>query len=45
MNTDCLTGMKTMPAECVDLVFTDPSYYQHRAQDLLVTKTMEDLAT
>lgn len=27
-----------MPAECVDLIFTDPPYYQHRAQDLLVTK-------
>lgn len=37
-NTDCLTGMKTMPAECVDLVFTDPPYYQHRANDLLVHK-------
>ena len=23
-NTDCLTGMKTMPAECVNLIFTDP---------------------
>ena len=25
-NADCITAMRTMPNECVDMVLTDPPY-------------------
>lgn len=30
----CLTGMKKIPNECIDLIFTDPPYYQYKAKNL-----------
>ena len=30
---DCLTGLGRIPDGIVDLVFTDPPYYQNRAGD------------
>jgi site-specific DNA-methyltransferase (adenine-specific)/modification methylase len=37
--------LKTLPAECVDLVFTDPPYYQYRAQNVSGLKNHKDVVT
>jgi len=41
----CLEGMKELPDECVDLLFTDPPYYQYRAQNVQGLKNYKDVVT
>lgn len=42
---DCLKGLSKLPNECVDLIFTDPPYYQNRAGNLKGLKHHKDLVT
>lgn len=42
---DCLAGMEQLPDQCVDLVFTDPPYYQYRAGNLKGLKNHKDVVT
>jgi site-specific DNA-methyltransferase (adenine-specific) len=44
-NESCLEGMKKLPSESVDLIFTDPPYYQYRAQNVSGLKNHKDLIT
>ena len=44
-NTSCIDGLKTLPAESVDLIFTDPPYYQYRAQNISGLKNHKDVIT
>lgn len=44
-NQSCLDGLKLMPDECVDLIFTDPPYYQYRAQNVQGLKNHKDVIT
>jgi len=44
-NQSCLDGLKSMPDECVDLIFTDPPYYQYRAQNVAGLKNHKDVVT
>lgn len=41
----CLEGLKDLPDECVDLLFTDPPYYQYRAQNVEGLKNHKDVVT
>lgn len=41
----CLDGLRAMPDACVDMVFTDPPYYQYRAQNVSGLKNHKDLVT
>ena len=41
----CLEGLQQLPDACVDLIFTDPPYYQFRAQNLLGLKKHKDVVT
>ena len=41
----CLEGMAKMDDESVDLVFTDPPYYQFRAQNVTSLKNHKDVVT
>lgn len=41
----CLEGLKLLPNNCVDLIFTDPPYYQYRAQNLQGLKNHKDVVT
>lgn len=41
----CLEGMKQLPDECVDLIFTDPPYYQYRAKNVKGLKNHKDVVT
>ena len=41
----CLDGLKQLPDECVDMIFTDPPYYQYRAQNVQGLKNHKDLVT
>lgn len=41
----CLDGLKQLPDACVDLVFTDPPYYQYRAQNVQGLKNHKDVVT
>ncbi|MEI6553981.1 MAG: site-specific DNA-methyltransferase [Paludibacter sp.] len=41
----CLEGLKKLPDECVDLIFTDPPYYQYRAQNVEGLKNHKDVVT
>ena len=42
---NCLTGLSSIPDGIVDLVFTDPPYYQYRAGNLTGLKNHKDLVT
>ena len=42
---DCLTGLGRIPDGIVDLVFTDPPYYQNRAGNLTGLKNHKDVIT
>jgi len=44
-NISCLEGLKLLPDACVDLVFTDPPYFQHRAQNIKGLKNHKDVVT
>ena len=44
-NKSCLDGMKLLPAESVDLIFTDPPYYQNRAANLEGLNDHKDVVT
>jgi len=44
-NTDCLQGLKNIPNNSVDLIFTDPPYYQYRAQNVSGLKNHKDVIT
>ncbi len=44
-NQSCLEGLKNLPDACVDLVFTDPPYYQYRAQNVEGLKNHKDVVT
>jgi site-specific DNA-methyltransferase (adenine-specific) len=41
----CLEGLKQLPDNCVDMVFTDPPYYQFRAQNVEGLKNHKDVVT
>ncbi|HEY5507105.1 MAG TPA: site-specific DNA-methyltransferase [Paludibacter sp.] len=41
----CLEGLKQLPDACVDLIFTDPPYYQYRAQNVQRLKNHKDVVT
>jgi len=41
----CLEGLKKLPDECIDLIFTDPPYYQYRAQNVQGLKNHKDVVT
>lgn len=42
---DCLKGLSAIPDGVVDLVFTDPPYYQNRAGNLTGLKNHKDVIT
>lgn len=42
---DCLEGLKNMDSESVDLIFTDPPYFQHRAKNVKGLKNHKDVVT
>jgi site-specific DNA-methyltransferase (adenine-specific)/modification methylase len=44
-NQSCLEGLKQLPDECVDMVFTDPPYYQYRASNVQGLKNHKDVVT
>lgn len=44
-HTDCLSGFKHISKESVDLIFTDPPYYQNRAKDVKGLKNHKDVVT
>jgi DNA modification methylase len=44
-NQDCLSGLNKLPDACVDLLFTDPPYYQYRAQNVTALKNHKDVVT
>lgn len=41
----CLEGLKKLDDESVDLIFTDPPYYQFRAQNVTSLKNHKDVVT
>lgn len=41
----CLDGLKQLPDASVDLIFTDPPYYQYRAQNVQGLKNHKDVVT
>lgn len=44
-NVSCLEGLRAMEDESVDLIFTDPPYYQYRAQNVTSLKNHKDVVT
>lgn len=42
---DCLTGLANIPDDSIDLIFTDPPYYQYRAGNLKGLKNHKDVVT
>lgn len=44
-NQSCTEGLRSMPDACVDMIFTDPPYYQHRAQNVLGLRNHKDVVT
>ena len=44
-NISCLDGLRRMPDACVDLLFTDPPYYQYRAKNVKGLKNHKDVVT
>ena len=45
INKSCIEGMKELPDECIDLIFTDPPYFQYRAKNLKSLKNHKDVVT
>lgn len=41
----CLDGLKKLPDSSVDMIFTDPPYYQYRAKNLKSLKNHKDVVT
>lgn len=41
----CLVGLRQLPDECVDMIFTDPPYFQYRAQNVEGLKNHKDVVT
>ncbi len=41
----CLEGLKKLPDHSIDLIFTDPPYYQYRAQNIKGLKNHKDVVT
>ncbi len=41
----CLEGLKKLPDSSVDLIFTDPPYYQYRAKNVKSLKNHKDVVT
>lgn len=44
-NKSCIDGLKELPDQCVDMIFTDPPYYQYRAQNVEGLKNHKDIIT
>lgn len=44
-NCDCISGMKKIADESVDLIFTDPPYFQNRAKNVKGLKNHKDIVT
>ncbi|HRZ96438.1 MAG TPA: site-specific DNA-methyltransferase, partial [Paludibacter sp.] len=44
-NQSCIDGLKNIPDESVDLIFTDPPYFQYRAQNVQGLKNHKDVET
>lgn len=44
-NQSCLEGLKELPDACIDMIFTDPPYYQYRAQNVRGLKNHKDVVT
>jgi len=44
-NLDCLEGLKKIDSESVDLIFTDPPYFQYRAKNVKGLKNHKDVVT
>lgn len=44
-NESCLEGLKKIPDASVDMLFTDPPYYQYRAQNMQGLKNHKDVVT
>ena len=44
-NQSCIDGMKELPDESIDLIFTDPPYYQYRAKNVKSLKNHKDVVT
>lgn len=44
-NQSCIDGLKNLPDESVDLIFTDPPYFQYRAQNVQGLKNHKDVET
>lgn len=42
---DCLEGLKRMKSESIDLIFTDPPYFQYRAKNVKGLKNHKDVVT
>lgn len=42
---NCLEGLKELPEQSVDLIFTDPPYYQYRAKNVKGLKNHKDVVT
>lgn len=41
----CIDGLKNLPDQSVDLIFTDPPYFQYRAQNVQGLKNHKDVET
>ena len=44
-HVSCLDGLRQMPDAFVDMIFTDPPYYQYRAQNVSGLKNHKDVVT
>ncbi len=44
-NQSCIDGLKNLADESVDLIFTDPPYFQYRAQNVQGLKNHKDVET
>lgn len=45
LHKDCLEGLRALPEQSVDLIFTDPPYYQYRAKNVKGLKNHKDVVT
>ena len=44
-NISCVDGLRQLPDSSVDLIFTDPPYYQYRAKNIKSLKNHKDVVT
>ena len=44
-NESCIDGLKKMKNDSVDLIFTDPPYFQYRAKNVSRLKNHKDVVT